>query len=271
MRRKLFKSIAVVMMLVLAMGLAGCGSSKSSSGDSKKKFIVGFDAAFPPYGYMDESGEYVGFDLDLAAEVCKRRDWKLVKQPVDWDFKDKELEAGNISCIWNGFTMSEERIDDYAWSDPYVDNSQVFVVAAKSGIKSFDDLSGKTVAVQAASSALEALESDDCKDLKASFKSLEEIPDYNQAFMNLEAGSVDAIAMDIGVAKYQLESRGDDKFIILDKPIISEQYGIGFAKDNEKLRDQVQETLNEMIEDGTFAEIAEKWGLTENVILKNQE
>ena len=85
------------------------------------------------------------------------------------------------------------------------------------------------------------------------------------------AGSVDAIAMDIGVAKYQLESRGDDKFIILDKPIISEQYGIGFAKDNEKLRDQVQETLNEMIEDGTFAEIAEKWGLTENVILKNQE
>lgn len=266
MKKRIVKSIAILMMLVLTTGLMACGSS-SSSKDSKEKFVVGFDAAFPPYGYMDDNGEYVGFDLDLAAEVCKRRDWKLVKQPIDWDSKDMELEAGNINCIWNGFTMSEDRIDDYAWSDPYVDNSQVFVVAAKSEIKNFDDLSGKVVAVQTASSALEALESDDCKDLKASFKSLEEIPDYNQAFMNLEAGSVDAIAMDIGVANYQIENRGDDKYIILETSIISEQYGIGFAKDNEELRDKVQETLNEMAADGTIAKIAEKWDLSENVIL----
>ena len=262
---------ALLMALVMVIGTVGCGSKSSSNGSSKKKFIVGFDAAFPPYGYMDDNGEYVGFDLDLAAEVCKRRGWKLVKQPVDWDSKDMELNAGNISCIWNGFTMSSDRIDDYAWSDPYVDNSQVFVVTAKSGIKEFSDLKDKTVAVQAASSALEALESDDCKDLKASFKALEEIPDYNQAFMNLEAGSVDAIAMDIGVANYQLESRGSDKYVILEQPIISEQYGIGFAKNNEKLRDEVQETLDEMRKDGKFAEIADKWGLTDNVILDTAE
>lgn len=85
--------------------------------------------------------------------------------------------------------------------------------------------------------------------------------------MNLEAGSVDAIAMDIGVANYQLESRGSDKYVILEQPIISEQYGIGFAKNNEKLRDEVQETLDEMRKDGKFAEIADKWGLTDNVIL----
>ncbi len=267
MKKNILKGAALLMALVMVIGTVGCGSKSSSNGSSKKKFIVGFDAAFPPYGYMDDNGEYVGFDLDLAAEVCKRRGWKLVKQPVDWDSKDMELNAGNISCIWNGFTMSSDRIDDYAWSDPYVDNSQVFVVTAKSGIKEFSDLKDKTVAVQAASSALEALESDDCKDLKASFKALEEIPDYNQAFMNLEAGSVDAIAMDIGVANYQLESRGSDKYVILEQPIISEQYGIGFAKNNEKLRDEVQETLDEMRKDGKFAEIADKWGLTDNVIL----
>ena len=269
MKRKITKVIALLMMFVLAMGLTACGSS--SKKDGKKEFVVGFDAAFPPYGYMDDNGEYVGFDLDLAAEVCERRGWKLTKMPIDWDSKDMELEAGNISCIWNGFTMTEDRLDDYAWSDPYVDNSQVFVVAVKSGITDFAGLSGKVVAVQTASSALEALESDDCKDLKSSFKSLEEIPDYNQAFMNLEAGSVDAIAMDVGVANYQIESRGNDKYMILDEDIISEQYGIGFAKDNEKLRDQVQETLNEMANDGTVAEIAKKWGLSDNVILGKED
>lgn len=262
MKKGTIKKLAIVMVCVLMLGLTACGSGKSD----KKKFVVGFDAAFPPYGYLDENGEYVGFDLDLAKEVCKRNDWELVKQPIDWDSKDFELESGNISCIWNGFTMSDDRLDDYTWSDPYVDNSQVFVVAADSGIQSHADLEGKVVTVQTASSALDALNSDDCKELTSTFKSLEEIPDYNQAFMNLEAGAVDAIAMDIGVANYQLEQRGD-KYIILDEPIITEKYGIGFLKGNEELRDEVQKTLDEMAADGTVAEIAEKWGLTDSVIL----
>lgn len=249
------------MVLVFVMGLTACGDK-----GEKKKFVVGFDPAFPPYGYLDENGEYVGFDLDLAAEVCKRRGWTLVKQPVDWNSKDFELESGNISCLWNGFTISKDRIDKYTWSEPYVDNSQVFVVAADSGIKTHADLAGKIVTVQTASSAYEALESEDCKELTATFKSLEEIPDYNQAFMNLEAGAVDAIAMDIGVARYQIEQRGD-KYIMLEEPIITEQYGIGFLKGNEELRDQVQETLDEMAEDGTVAKLAEKWGLSDSVIL----
>ena len=98
--------------------------------------------SFPPYGYRDESGEYVGFDLDLAEEVCDRQGWELVKQPIDWDSKDMELSTGAIDCIWNGFTMNS-REDDYTWSDPYIDNSQVFVVAADSGIENKSDLAGK--------------------------------------------------------------------------------------------------------------------------------
>ena len=194
-------------------GACGSKSGDSKSGE-KQKFIVGFDAAFPPYGYQDENGEYVGFDLDLAAEVCNRNDWELVKQPIDWDTKDMELNSGTISCIWNGFTMNG-REDDYTWSTPYMDNSQVFVVKSDSGIASFADLAGKSVAVQTDSSAEAALKEDDNKDLLDSFKELVVVADYNTAFMNLDSDAVNAIAMDIGVAKYQMESR-DGSYTILD-------------------------------------------------------
>lgn len=247
-------SMALLCAMALTM-LVGCGSKKDEG-----KFIVGFDADFPPYGYMDDNGEYVGFDLDLAKEVCDRNGWEVVYQPIDWDSKDMELSSGNISCIWNGFTMSEERLTQYEWSTPYVDNSQVFVVAKDSGVVSHSDLAGLNVAVQTASSALEALESEDCADLTASFGDMTVVPDYNTAFLNLESGAVDAVAMDIGVAKYQCEQR-DNAYVILDEPIVSEQYGVGFLKGNTELRDKVQKTLDEMAADGKFMEIAKKWGL----------
>lgn len=249
----------------MVFSLAGCGSSSDGKKSAdKEKFIVGFDAAFPPYGYQDENGEYVGFDLDLAAEVCKRNDWELVKQPIDWNAKDMELNSGTISCIWNGFTMNG-REDEYAWTDPYVDNSQVFVVKADSGIATFADLAGKSAAVQTDSSAEAALKEDDNKELKDSFKELVVVSDYNTAFMNLDSNAVEAIAMDIGVAKYQMESR-DGEYKILDDVLSAEQYAVGFAKNNTELRDKVQKTLDEMRKDGKFAEIAEKWDLTDSVI-----
>lgn len=267
--------LAIVSSLVI-MTLAGCnvvsvGNSSSSApeateAEETKTFTVGFDANFPPYGYQDENGEYVGFDIDLAKEVCARNGWEVVLQPIDWDSKDMELESGTIDCIWNGFTMSEERLDQYAWSTPYVDNSQVFVVAKDAGIASQADLAGKIVAVQTDSSALEALESEDCADLKASFAELVVVPDYNTAFMNLEAGAVEAVAMDIGVANYQIAERGDG-YVILDDELVSEQYGVGFEKNNTALRDAVQATLDEMAADGKFMEIAEQWGLTDAAIL----
>ncbi|MEE0022843.1 amino acid ABC transporter substrate-binding protein [Ruminococcus sp.] len=259
------RMIAISAAAAMALPMAACGSkSGDSKSGEKQKFIVGFDAAFPPYGYQDENGEYVGFDLDLAAEVCNRNDWELVKQPIDWDTKDMELNSGTISCIWNGFTMNG-REDEYAWTDPYVDNSQVFVVKSDSGIASFADLAGKSVAVQTDSSAEAALKEDDNKDLLDSFKELVVVADYNTAFMNLDSDAVNAIAMDIGVAKYQMESR-DGSYTILDDVLSAEQYAVGFAKNNTELRDKVQKTLNDMRDDGTFQKIAEKWDLTDSII-----
>ena len=102
--------------------------------------------------------------------------------------------------------------------------------------------------------------------LAAQFKTLQQVSDYNSAFMNLESGSADAVCMDMGVAKYQLEQRGN-KFTMLDETVSSEQYGIGFKLGNTALRDEVQTSLNDMLADGTFDKIAEKWGLTDSVCL----
>lgn len=274
---------AVLMAAAMVFTMAGCGSSKDADTSAKKEtktedskdkensdkqFIVGFDAEYPPYGYKDDNGEYVGFDLDLAQEVCARNGWELVKQPIDWDSKDMELNSGSIDCIWNGFTMTG-REDDYTWSKPYVDNSIVVVVKEGSGIEKKEDLAGKVVAVQADSSGLAALtdEEDNEENIKlaASFSDLQQVADYNTAFMNLEAGAVDAIVVDIGVADYQLESRTG--FAMLDDKIRTEQYAVGFKLGNEELRDQVQSTLDEMVKDGTFDDVAKKWDLSDMVCL----
>ena len=235
--------------------------------EAGRQFVVGFDAEFPPYGYKDDSGKYVGFDLDLAQEVCDRLGWTLVKQPIDWDAKDMELDSGAIDCIWNGFTMNG-REDQYTFSVPYVDNSQVFVVAEDSGITSKEDLAGKVVGVQKDSSALAALQGDE-KALADTFADLPQYADYNTGFMDLEAGAIDALALDIGVANYQIASRGDG-YVILDEYLSTEQYGIGFKKGNDELKDTVEKTLLEMADDGTFMEIAEKYadyGLVDSVCL----
>lgn len=257
-------TVAEENMIVAAPTMAE--ENTPSAGD-ERTFTVGFDAEFPPYGYMDENGGYTGFDLDLAKEVCTRNGWKFVAQPIDWDSKDMELNSGSIDCIWNGFTM-QGREDAYTWSMPYVDNSQVFVAPVDAGIASQADLAGKVVGVQKDSSALAALEGD-AADLAAAFAGLQQYGDYNVAFMDLEQGAIDALAIDIGVANYQLSSRGDS-FIILEERLASEQYGIGFKLGNEELKNQVETTLLEMVEDGTFMQIAEKYsdfGLMDSVCL----
>ena len=269
--------VSAALAAVMALSMTACGSSNSAAettaadteaAESQAEettaeeakttdggtLIVGFDQDFPPMGFVGDDGEYTGFDLELAQEVAKRLGLEYKAQPIAWDSKDALLKSGEIDCIWNGFTMNG-REDEYTWSEPYLDNQQVFVVRADSGINSEKDLAGKTVDVQTDSSAEAALK--DNTELSSTF-STEIIPDYNTGFMNLESGAVDAVAMDIVVAKYQIESRSAE-FKILDYEIASEQYGVGFAKGNDAVKDQVQKTLEEMAADGTLAKISTKW------------
>ena len=262
------KAVAVVMTAVMALGMVSAVSVQAGIED--KTLIVGFDAEYPPYGYMDENGEYTGFDLELAQAVCDLEGWELEKKPINWDSKDMELNSGSIDCIWNGFTING-REDDYTWSDPYLNNEQVMVVSADSGIEKLTDLAGKNVVVQAASAALDALNNDDNKDLTASFGSLTENPDYNTAFMNLDSGAADAIAVDIGVAKYQLSQREEGKYVIMDEPIQSEQYGIGFKKGNDELKDTVWNEVLKLYDAGEVDKLAEKYEVADMLCIGGEE
>ncbi len=254
------KLLVCVLAAAMTAGmLTGCGSKSDD-----KTFIVGFDAEYPPYGYMDDNGEYTGFDLELAQAVCDMEGWTLEKKPIEWNSKDMELESGAIDCIWNGFTV-DGREDDYTWSQAYVDNSQVIVVAEDSGINSLADLAGKTVGVQAASAALTLLQEDQA-DLAATFAGIQEFADYNSAFVELQAGSVDAVAMDIGVANYQIKTRGEG-YKILSEVLNSEKYAVGFKKGNTELRDIVDADLTKLAEDGTIAKLAEKYDISDLICI----
>ena len=263
------RALAVIMAGTMAASMmAGVVSVYADA--ENKTLTVGFDAEYPPFGYKDDNGDYVGFDLDLAQEVCDNLGWELVKKPINWDSKDMELNSGSIDCIWNGFTING-REDDYTWSDSYLNNEQVMVVAADSKIEKLDDLAGKNVVVQAASAALDALNSDDNKDLTASFGSLTENPDYNTAFMNMDSGAADAIAVDIGVAKYQLSQREEGKYIILDEPIQSEQYGIGFKKGNDDLKDTVWAEVLKLYDAGEVDKLAEKYEVADMLCIGDED
>ena len=272
--------LSAVMASAMVLSLAACGGAKTettvaeTTAEKKEEtttaaataaetaaeaaggtLIVGFDQDFPPMGFVGDNGEYTGFDLDLAKEVASRLGLEYKAQPIAWDSKDMELESGNIDCIWNGFTITG-REDDYTWTTPYMANTQVFVVANDSDIKSQADLAGKGVEVQADSSAEAALKEN--QDLANTFGQLLTTPDYNTAFMDLEQGAVDAVAMDVIVAGYQIKQRNAD-FKILDDSLSEEEYGVGFKKGNTELRDKVQEALEEMAADGTLAKISDEW------------
>lgn len=258
--------------------LAGCGgktatttgapsdaaSTPAPSGDDKSaastmKLIVGFDSAYPPYGYVGGDGSYTGFDLELAQEVGKRVGWEVQLEPIDWDAKDTLMNSGAINCIWNGFTI-EGRENDYTFSEPYMLNAQVVVVKKGSGISDLAGLAGKAVITQTDSAAYDVLAGEDAAqaDVAATFASLETIGDYNTAFMQLETGAVDAVACDLSIAAYQLAAK-PDAYEQLSEQLSSEHYAVGFKKGDEASATQVTETLKAMDKDGFVKDLCDKY------------
>ncbi len=259
-----------------ALGLAACGSSTtassssitSSSADASStsttsfdgNYVLGFDQDFPPYGYVGNDGSYTGFDIDLAQAVCDREGWTLVPTPISWDAKDTLLNSGQITCIWNGFTI-EGREDGYAFTDPYMENRQVVVVPASSDVQQLSDLAGKNVITQADSAALDVLsEGGSQEELGKSFGNLQTIDNYNTAFMMLESGQVDAIAIDYPVAVFNIGDKTSE-FRILDENLNSEHFGVGFANtdDGAQLAKTVEADLQVLDSEGTVKELCEKY------------
>ena len=288
MKKRIFAPLAALAALVLALGLAACGgqqasssaagsaagsaataSGKDASASATGTLVVGFDKAYPPYGFVGDDGEFTGFDLDLAKAVADKLGWKVKYEAIDWDAKDTLLNSGAINCIWNGFTI-EGREGQYTFSEPYMLNEQVVVVKKGSGISSFKDLAGKNVLTQADSAAQDVLEGDQ-KDLAATFQALETRPDYNTAFTELQSGATDAVACDLSIAQYQI-SANPDKYEQLKEPLSKEHYGVGFKKGDTATADKVNGALKELYQDGTVQKLCEKYasyGLSfDNWVLK---
>lgn len=258
--KKLLACLLMLLLLVSGIALAAEDDSLNYVTD-KGTLIVGFDPGFPPMGFADADGNYVGFDLDVAAAVCETLGVDLVLQPIDWDAKELELSSKNIDCIWNGFTMTEERKEALTFSDPYMANEQVLVVKADSEVQTLADLAGSSLGVQAASSAVDAL--DAAEDFKASLGEVSEYDMNTVLLMDLNKGGVDVALLDIIVAGYYMSTEDVD-FRILEEALAPEEFGVGFRKEDVALADAVNGALLELAGNGKLAEISTKW-FTEDI------
>ncbi len=260
MSRRLI-SACLILVLLLSLGLAACQKQNTADESwnkikAKGVLVLGLDDAFPPMGFRDEKNNIVGFDIDVATEVCKRLGLTLKTQPIDWSQKVNELNTGLVDCLWNGFTITEERQKELSITKPYMKNRQVLVVLAGSTIKTKADLAGKKLAVQAESSAVEALNADTA--FKKSLKEVVELKDNVTALLDLEAKTTDVVLMDEIVANYHIQKKGAG-YRVLGESLAEEDYGVGFRKADLALRDKVQTTLEAMAKDGTLAKISQTW------------
>ena len=237
---------------ILVSSIFGC--KKAYEG----KFVLGLDASFPPMGFTEADGTITGYDIDLAKEVSKRLNLEFVAKPINWEAKELELSSGSIDCIWNGFTMTEERLEKMAFTSAYLNNDQILVVRNDGTINSLKDAEGKVIGCQSGSSAEEAIESN--KEFASSLKSVKKYEDNLTALNDLEVGGIDAVVMDSVVADYTIKI-GKRNLTVVEESLSKEAYGIGFRNDENgiELRDKVQKVLLEMAEDGTVAKISENW------------
>ncbi len=260
------KLVALASAAVLSAALfTGCGgqqqaaSSSSGSGSGAgDKIVVGLDDNFPPMGFKDENNEIVGFDIDLAKEATKRLGREVEFKAIDWSSKEAELKSGRVNVLWNGLDITDKRKENMLFSDPYMDNRQIiFVKKGATGITDEQSLAGKAVGTQSASTAEEYIDGSDF--FKTKVKEVKKYSDFVSAFMDLENGRIDAVIGDEIVGRYYMSKHPDsiDAVDVAVGPV--SQFGIAFAKDNQKLRDDVQKVLDEMVKDGTVAKISEKW------------
>lgn len=270
--KKLFER-RIVLALVLVLGLvslAGCSgvNSQDKANVNTDPFaklqdrgyvVMGLDDTFAPMGFRDANDEIVGFDVDLAKEVFQRIGLEVRFQPIEWTMKEAELNNGNIDLIWNGYSITEERKEKVAFTEPYLENRQIIVTLVDSSISTKADLAGKKVAIQNESSAVDAVNTE--PELVASFAGGEPIlfDTNNECFMDLEAKRADVVVADEVLARYYIKQRGAEKYKVLEEYFAEEEYGIGVRKEDTKLLAEINKAMNQMREDGTYDEIYQKW------------
>lgn len=263
------KIVACALSLMMVLGvctMTSCGSDDKSKGTDAKsqtanegELIVGLDDTFAPMGFRDENNELVGFDIDFANAVGEKLDMKITFKPISWDAKDLELKSKNIDCVWNGMSVTPERIEAFALSNKYLDNTIVLMKEksdTKTTVKEAKNLANYKIGTQADSAALEMLKSNEAYD---SFKdNISEYADYDKALLDLKAGRIDVIAIDQVLGEYKNKNL-DGELAVCDYTLGEDAYAIGFRKDDTALRDAVNDAIKQLIDDGTAEEISNKW------------
>lgn len=256
------KTILLLVSLMMIFGvvgiLTGCGDDKKVDNDDET-LVVGVDDTFAPMGFRDEKGQLTGFDIELAKEVGKDLGMEVEFKVINWDAKELELKSGNIDCVWNGLSLTPEREETMSLSRPYL-NSKVLLVSLDEAVnvKSQDQLADYKIGTQAGSSALEALMKNEKYD---DFKgNITEYGNYDDALLDLKAGRVDVVAID----QVLIEHKNKNEFT--DKPLVVSEYEVGddfyvvaFSKDNKKLTDDVNNSLEKLLKSGKATEISKKW------------
>ena len=231
-------------------------ASPQTSAPAITKLVIGLDDQFPPMGFRDETNQLVGFDIELAQAVCDRLGIEAVPTPIDWTTKEFELNGGMVDVLWNGLTITEERQEAMLMSPAYIANAQVIVVRSDSGIATLSDLAGKTVALQEGSSADEAYAG--CP-AAGTEKELVKAPENISLFSDLKIGRIDAVVIDKVFGDYYIAENGEGLLTILEEQLADEEYGIAFRKDNQQLADLILTTLDQLVQDGTAAQISQRW------------
>lgn len=276
MRGDIFKKTCeyiLVLMMVCILLLTGCSESndtdednmikaEESSGISSASLVIGSDN-YEPYNYIDESGENVGIDVDIAKEACRRLGITPVFKQITWDRKDSFLDSNEIDCLWGSFTMSG-RTDDYRWAGPYMYSRQVVVARKDRGINSFADLKGKRIAVQSTSKPEHIILSGE-DDRIHGVSAVYSMSTMSELYASLRKGYIDAAAGH-EVAIKRFVDTNPQQFIILDETLYKSELGVAFKKGRcDDIPDILNDILKQMIDDGTIKKIAESYGINADI------
>ena len=269
------KILALAMVAAMGLSLVACGSSDAEEvtgdvaeeavndaapglGDKQKiidkgELVVGI-TDFEPMDYKDENGEWVGFDADMARAFAESLGVKVKFVEIEWDNKVLELNTGNIDCVWNGMTITDEVTSSMDVSSPYLHNSQVVIVPKdKVGdYKTEDDVKDLNFAVEMGSAGEEM----------AKLHEFKYTPVTNQAaaLMEVAAGTSDAAIIDLLMAGAMVGDGTSYDNLAYTFGLNDEEYGVGFRRGSD-LKDELNTFFTNSYNDGSMLKTAEKYGV----------
>ncbi|MCI9597195.1 MAG: amino acid ABC transporter substrate-binding protein [Firmicutes bacterium] len=271
MKKKLLLLFTALVLVTGSLALTGCGGENKEAEDTswdyvqeKGELIIGLDDTFAPMGFRDENDNLVGFDIDLANAVCKELGVEAKFQPINWDSKELELTSKNIDCVWNGMSITPERMEKMSLSNKYL-NNKIIVMTLKDDVKvtKAEDLANYNVGTQVDSAALETMTKNEAYD---TFKDkVTEYKTYDQAIMDMQAGRVDCIVVDQVLGEYK-NSKMKEKMNVCEFDFGNDFYVIGFRPEDKALTQKVNEAIKATIDNGEAEKVSNKW-FDKNIVI----